>query len=583
MFATRFYLQLLLVFPIRVICNTFDYIIVGAGTAGLVVGNRLSANPNVTVVLIEPGPDVRIFPGVQAAFPPGAINASIDWAYTSIPQPRLNNRTFQYHAGRAIGGSSDINVVRVGMQYIRGDAAQYDAWEALGNEGWNFSTLFPNFKLSENFTIPTDAQVAAGATSIEKFHGHNGNLVTGYPYLLSNGSFHDLARETWEKLDVPVNKDLNGGDTRGFALFPSTLDRDANVREDAARAYYQPVEDRPNLSIINGTVTRITWAECSDQLLVADGVEYIDAAGTLSKIEARLEVILSAGSFKSPVILESSGVGNPRIPDEHRIETKLELPGVGESMQNHHPASFSFTINNNITGQAPYVAYATASDIFGDNTTAVAASSSLLLTSWAQTASAATGGALSPEALEMRYRILHDLIFIKNVTITEQSYAIAPNSSVVNAGFRVSEPLSLGSIHLGFNSSQPIVNPNPLSINLDLQLLTGAGRLTQKLWATQPLLDTIISETELSSNATDDEWNTFLTASLNTAYHVVGTCAMLPRESGGVVDPELKVYGTQNVRIVDASIIPILMSGHSGAAVYAVAEMASEIIKTSQA
>jgi len=182
-------------------------------------------------------------------------------------------------------------------------------------------------------------------------------------------------------------------------------------------------------------------------------------------------------------------------------------------MQNHHPASFSFTTTNNITGQAPYVAYATASDIFGNNTTAVAASSSSLLASWAQTASAATGGVLSPEALETRYRVLHDLIFIKNVTITEQSYAVATSGSVVSAGFRVSEPFSLGSIHLGFNSSQPIVDPNPLSIDLDLQLLTGAGRLTQKLWATQPLLGTIISETELSSNATDDEWNTFLTSS----------------------------------------------------------------------
>ena len=198
------------------------------------------------------------------------------------------------------------------MQYIRGDAAQYDAWEALGNEGWNFSTLFPNFKLSENYTIPTDAQVAAGATSIEDIHGHSGFLVTGYPFLLSNASFHDLAGQSWETLDVPVNEDLNGGDTRGFALFPSTLDRDANVREDAARAYYQPVEDRPNLSIIKGTVTRITLGESCDQLLVADGIEYIDAAGTLSKIEASLEVVLSAGSFKSPVILESSGIGNPR-------------------------------------------------------------------------------------------------------------------------------------------------------------------------------------------------------------------------------------------------------------------------------
>lgn len=200
------------------------------------------------------------------------------------------------------------------MTYIRGDKAEFDAWESLGNDGWNWDTLFPYMKRVENFTLPTEAQYAAGAGFDAEYHGDSGALKTGFPFQLFNGSLHEVAEQTWENLGYPLNPDVNSGETRGFSIWPQTLDRDANVREDAARAYYYPVEQRPNLKIIKGTVTKLTWADPStnSDTLAADGIEYRDVSGKTVAITTTKEVILSAGSVRSPLILEASGVGNPK-------------------------------------------------------------------------------------------------------------------------------------------------------------------------------------------------------------------------------------------------------------------------------
>jgi choline dehydrogenase len=200
------------------------------------------------------------------------------------------------------------------MTYIRGDKAQFDAWEALGNEGWNWASLLPYYEKAEKFTAPNVAQAAAGATYDPAVHGDTGHVHVGFPFSVVNGSFHELVKEAWEALGYAFNKDVNAGSVRGFSLWPQTLDRDLNLRSDAARSYYYAVEDRPNLTLIKGTVKRITWANSAPacQPAVADGVEYITPDKQLVKLKADKEVILSAGALRSPLILESSGVGNPR-------------------------------------------------------------------------------------------------------------------------------------------------------------------------------------------------------------------------------------------------------------------------------
>jgi choline dehydrogenase len=215
-----------------------------------------------------------------------------------------------------------------GMTYIRGDTAQFDAWEDLGNPGWNWATLFPYYKKSEKYTVPSDTQLAAGATFEYQYHGFDGHVHVGYPLALVNGSFAPMVIQTWEGLSLPHNPDLNSGDVRGFSMGPQTLDRELNIRWDAARAYYYPVEERPNLKIIKGTVKRITWvpenctsSPCDNNLLVASGVEFLTDDGEENVLNVRKEVVISAGAVRTPLVLESSGIGNPRF--DTKLSTKF--------------------------------------------------------------------------------------------------------------------------------------------------------------------------------------------------------------------------------------------------------------------
>jgi choline dehydrogenase len=420
------------------------------------------------------------------------------------------------------------------MDYIRGEKAQFDAWEALGNEGWNWDTLFPYYILSENFTIPTTAQFAAGVTDEKLYHGESGHLKTGFPYQLENDSFHNIAQQTFGKLGLPLNLDLNGGNTRGFGAYPQTLDRDADVRESSARAYYQPVEHRPNLQIIKGTVKRVTWSDSDHSELTATGVEYFDASGDLVNITAKKEVILSAGTYRSPLILELSGVGSPRyvhITDDEEIDTdwpsvlakngidtKLELPGVGEGFQDQPLITLVYESTINFTGHIPFVGFATAQDIFGNNTAALAASTSANLSSWAQAVSARLNGSVSPKALEKRFQIQHDVIFNKQATITELMFFT--EGTIAGIAFWSLTPFSWGSVHLDSPDTinDPALDPNFLSIDYDLQTLIGAGRLSQKVWNTQPLSSLAIAniipgDAALPLNATDADWSAVITSS----------------------------------------------------------------------
>lgn len=204
------------------------------------------------------------------------------------------------------------DIFYLGLYYIRGNKADYDAWEQLGNPGWNWDTLLPYFLRSERFTTPTKAQQEAGMSYDPSYHGKEGPVNTGYIHAVDNGSFYDSARETSEKLGFSLNRDMNGGNNRGFGAYPKTLDREANVRESAARAYYEPIDGRPNLKVIHGTVKRIVFGNSAHGELVATGLEYTDEKGDLQTVTAKREVILSTGTYVSPLILEASGIGNPR-------------------------------------------------------------------------------------------------------------------------------------------------------------------------------------------------------------------------------------------------------------------------------
>lgn len=219
------------------------------------------------------------------------------------------------------------------MTYIRGEAAQFDAWEDLGNPGWNWDALLPYYKKAENYTPPNAEQIAAGVTYDPRYHGSAGPVHVGHPHTLVNGPYARSIIDTWAGLSVPLAADVNSGHMRGLSVAPETVDAARHVRCDAARAYYHPVEDRVNLTILPGTVERIVWSEAStDRGLVARGVEVVAEDGAMSEIRARREVILSAGTVRTPLVLEASGVGNPTfvvfsLPTSFQpIPLRLTLP-----------------------------------------------------------------------------------------------------------------------------------------------------------------------------------------------------------------------------------------------------------------
>lgn len=474
------------------------------------------------------------------------------------------------------------------MTYIRGDKAEFDAWEYLGNDGWNWETIYPYMKQVERFSSPTVAQQAAGASFNLEYHGWDGSVTTAFPFELSNGTLHELVQQSWEKLGYSLNPDVNGGETRGFSVWPQTLDREADIRDDAARAYYYPVEQRPNLKIIKGTATKITWADsvASDSPLLANGIEYQTTDGRTLTITATKEVLLSAGAVRSPPILERSGIGNPAILKRHGIETLVELHGVGEHLQDQPNTVLAYSSTINTTGTAPYATFATAQDIFGDKTAAIAATTAAKLSEWAGKVSEANHGAIDASTLEKIFRLQHDLIFKKNVTIAETLTSVSGDFLV--SAFWLLLPFSRGSVHLKSAEAinDPAIDPEYLIVDFDLAVQTGLGRLSQDLWYTEPVSDLVVSnvlpgESILPRNATDEQWTAFISSTLAPNHHPIGSASMMSRELGGVVDPELKVYGTSNVRVVDASVLPMQMSGHLTATLYAVAERAAEFIKNS--
>lgn len=272
-----------------------------------------------------------------------------------------------------------------------------------------------------------------------------------------------------------------------------------------------------------------------------------------------------------------------RILNKLGIKIKVKLPGVGESLQDHNIVAMTYSLKEKLLGRLPYATMPTAQDVFGENTGIVASSSLAKLREYAQQLSTNFDGAIPANAIEKRFRVQHDLIFKKNVTVAE----LFPTNtgSGILAQFWTSMPFSWGNVHLGSKDAidSPVIVPNIMATDFDLQILTAVGRLSQKSFATAPLSDLIADNLSpgyatLPLNASDAQWARFLNSNVLNALHVVGSCAMLPLELGGVVDEKVKVHGTKNVRVVDASIIPSQLSGHTMGPVYGVAEKAAVII-----
>ncbi|KAF4918553.1 Dehydrogenase citC [Colletotrichum viniferum] len=571
--------------------DSYDYIVVGGGTAGVAVAARLSEGlPDSKILLIEAGPEAWDEPKINVPGMKGSTLATkYDWNFTTVAQTNVNNRVFSVNRGKVLGGSSALNL----MSYDRSAAEEYDSWEALGNAGWNWETMIAAMKKSENFTgINTDTYGSEGV-------GDSGPVKAVINRIIPEH------QETWiptmNNLGIKTNLESLGGNPLGVMYQPSSIDATHYNRSYSANAYV-PIAGS-NLEILSDTtVVKVNFEQVGDEQQ-ATGVTLQD--GTV--IAANKEVILSAGSIQSPSLLELSGIGQASVLNSSGIAQVIDLPGVGENLQDHlriqssyqlKPEYTSFDIlRSNSTYAAEQLALWNAGEVSLYDYTG----SGYTFTTWAQAlgndsqmvALAKEAAGEDPSKVDAK-----KLEFMTNPAIPQLEVIFsdgytgikgypASTSPLFGKGFftliaAIMHPMSRGNIHINpaDTTGKPIINPNYFAHEHDLEAAIQAIKYCRKIATTEPMASIWESEYEpgLDVVQTDEQWKEFALNTTLSIFHPVGTCSMLPKEDGGVVDANLKVYGTSNLRVVDASVIPLLVSAHVQTAVYGIAEIAAERI-----
>jgi choline dehydrogenase-like flavoprotein len=397
------------------------------------------------------------------------------------------------------------------MSYTRAEAEQIDLWEKVGNKGWNWGSLFPYYQKSEGFQVPTSDQVDNGADYYINYHGEKGPLKVGWPKMLTNGSVLSVLDQTLSQLDVPYNRDVNGGSMVGLTSHPNTVDRDANVREDAARAYFWPFENRSNLKIISNTqVNKLIWGDDSDGLAVASGVDVTGPDGD-ETIYASKEVILSAGSLKSSVILELSGIGNPDILDKYDIPIKVNISSVGENLQDQTNNGLSYAGKGFWVGAPTLSALPSAEQIYGGRVSGLASSIKSSLEDYAKAVSNFSNGAVQAANLLDAFELQYDLIFKSRVPFAE--IVFLPLGHSFSSEYWPLLPFSRGNIHIqsADSSKAAAINPNYFMFEQDLDVQGNVAKFIRNTFGTAPLSELVAEEFSPGSdrvpqNASDSTW-----------------------------------------------------------------------------
>ncbi|KAM7189337.1 hypothetical protein V8F33_010116 [Rhypophila sp. PSN 637] len=593
--------------------TAFDFLIVGGGTAGLVVASRLAAaHVDLVVGVIEAGgtaigDDLVDWPGIAGK---ALGNDDLDWQFETVPQDGLSGRVVPWGRGKVLGGSSALNF----MTWNRAARGDYDDWEALGNPGWGWDGLLPFFKKSERFHIPTSpAQQAARVALHEGVVGLDGPVQASYPseYTASHGLWH----ETLNAAGIETNDAHLAGSNIGCWTSAVSVDPKTATRSYAARAYYLPNASQPNLKLL-------TYAQVQEVILVesngkweAKGVRFSDCDGVEHSAFASKEVILSAGSIQSPQLLELSGIGRPDILSAAGIAVKVENPNVGENLQDHMTTSVLFEVDPTLPNPDDLKDEAVLAKATEQYTTSQTGPLTILPVSMSyipisKFIPAETVSSLIPQDTSTSNAIqtLHTKRF---TTSTGQSslghmefifelgnWSPDPAFSSPASGTKYGSllqilqyPFSRGSIHITPErkiSINPGYYSGPLG-SLDVEITLHAYRLAEKICSTPPLSGIIRKQVSpsIEDSKDDDKLREWIKQVMVTDWHPVGTCAMVGsrdgtkeenKVGGGVVDERLRVYGAKNLRVVDASIMPIQISAHLQATVYAIAEKAAELI-----
>ena len=525
--------------------QTFDYIIVGAGSAGCVLANRLSENPKHKVLLLETGgSDKSIFIKMPTALSIPMNTDKYAWQFNTEKEPYLNNREMHCPRGKVLGGSSSIN----GMVYVRGHAKDFDEWEAHGAEGWNYQACLPYFQKAETWYKGNDA-----------YRGGNGELGVNNGNEMKNPLYTAFIK-AGEQAGYDITSDYNGKQQEGFGPMHMTV-KDG-VRSSASREYLDPVKSRKNLTIVTGAL--VTKVVLEDK--VAKGVEYV-VNGKIATAAASNEVILSAGSIGSPHILQLSGIGDKDILEKAGVDVKHHLPGVGQNLQDHLEFYFQYKCKQPITL----------------NRKLGLISKGLIGARWLLNRSGL--GATNH---------FESCAFIRSKADVEWpdiQYHFLPaairydgKSAFDGDGFQVhvghNKPKSRGSVTL--QSANPTVPPKILFNYLqhpdDIEGFRACVRLTREIIAQSAFDDFRDGEIQPGEHIqTDEEIDAFVREAVESAYHPSCSCKMGEDEMA-VVDSQTNVHGIEGLRVVDSSIFPTIPNGNLNAPTIMVAEKAADII-----
>jgi len=591
-------------------CETpFDYLIVGGGTAGLVVASRLSEKNNVKVGVIEAGPPVFGEPTVDV---PGRMGQTIgtqyDWAFETIPQPGLHGRSLPWPRGKMLGGTSAMNF----LVWNRAAREDYDAWASLGNPGWDWAGLKHYFMKSESLRRPPEADAEKFRFRVtDRDHGTTGPVQAScQPYLSET---HTYWHDTLQNLNIRTNEAHFGGSNVGAWTSVVCADPKTQTRSYSASAYLLPCGNRPNLKVLTGAhVKQIVWSQNKSKgNKVACGIEF-SVNGRDMRASCKREVILSAGSVGSPQILELSGIGNPDILHQAGIEVQVPNSNVGENLQEHPMTMTVYEIRPDIITPDDYadpaferktyqqyqetrtgmytstpssMAYVPVST-FVPHPSKLATRAQL----YADRHPNSSRDYLMNQILQRQFSPksnLGQVEFILDHSNYSPVYKSEPGKKYATMMQILQYPYSRGRIHIDPTAARQgklIIDPKYFEGEgeIDFEVMVEAQKFGDRICKTAPMNSIVLKRVYPPEEPSDDfDWSSWMADNTITDWHPVGTCSMLPRESGGVVDSSLRVYGTSNVRVVDASIFPLQISAHIQATVYAVAEKAADCIKQS--
>ncbi|KAJ7491787.1 alcohol oxidase [Mycena galericulata] len=584
----------------------FDFVIVGGGTCGLTLAARLTENPEVSVLVLEAGNANLDDPNIltSAKFGTHFANPKYDWGFSTTPQGNVGGSVYLAR-GKGLGGSSAINF----LVYHRPPKSDIDAFEKLGNKGWNWDLLKKYYLKAEKFIAPTEKHATMSFDSKER--GADGPLEFGYTSTFSN--LESPYHESLHKVGIARAEEPFSGEMKGTWLAPVTIHPTKRVRSYAANMHYQPNASRPNFTVLVAAhVTKLILNQTAG-IATAERVCFrVD--GKDHEVTVRKEVILAAGAIISPQILELSGIGDPTVLNKAGIDINVDLKGVGENVQEHIHCPASWEIREDKEDlyrtfdclRDPAVAPQHFEE-YAVHGTGVGGMAPICMT-FVPLVAISSAAAVLQQSLETSIRsevesgnysaAREKQLAVQLESIVKQQpecelslspiFSSKPNTPKkgrkhVSLNTFLNHPISRGSIHVKSNdpTEQPAIDPRYFESDYDLKILVEMFKFNRRLVRQEPLCS-ILNGVEVNPGPeciTDDQIEDWIKMNFSSTWHTVGSCSMLPLEDGGVVDTKLKVYSTTNIRVVDLSIIPLHIAAHTQATAYALGELGADIIK----